>query len=212
MLSADRTTGEVPGTDRVRSSLVALGLAVHHGRRGAVYLTPAGHALRNAAEAPAPSVSVTDGPDGQGFRPATGDGPTLPLAPADRLREVERAWAGVMEIRRLNGDTTVPAPWELARMEWSVALALEAAGLPASQVDNRGQRARVGYRVTRSPGPDAARVEWRGPDAFAARRDAPTRLQDCRAALEQLGWAATLYQRSGGNHFLTVTPTPAPRA
>ncbi|MFE2910526.1 hypothetical protein [Kitasatospora indigofera] len=129
----------------------------------------------------------------------------------DRPQEVARAWAGVMEIRRLNGDTTVPAPWELARMEWSVALALEAAGLPPSHVDGRGRLERVGYRVTRSPGPDAARVEWRGPDAFAARRDAPTRLQDCRAALERLGWAATLYQRSGGNHFLTVTPSPAPR-
>ncbi|MFE3107592.1 hypothetical protein ACFXG8_08130 [Kitasatospora indigofera] len=133
VMSADRTTGEVPGTDRVRSSLVALGLAVHHGRRGAVYLTPAGHALRNAVEAPAPSVSVTDGPDGQGFRPATGDDPTFPLEPVDRPQEVARAWAGVMEIRRLNGDTTVPAPWELARMEWSVALALEAAGLPLAR-------------------------------------------------------------------------------
>ncbi|MFE4512586.1 hypothetical protein ACFRMQ_00090 [Kitasatospora sp. NPDC056783] len=207
LLSADEATGEVAGIRSVLDALVGSRLAIVYGRRGAVYLTPAGRILR-ARLASGPEVPAAPADD-RGFRPATGDGLGAPAAGGDRVREVEQAWAGVMEIRRLNGSAGAPAPWELARREWSVSLALEAAGIPSSAVDGRGRRVRSGCRVVGGLEAGEVRVEWRGPDSYQARREAPVRLQECLVALAACGWEATLYQRSGGEHFLTVVPMPA---
>ena len=159
LLAADGVTGEVTGPHTVLDGLVGTRLAAPHGRRGAVYLTPAGRSLRSRLSAGpvAPTAPVDD----QVFHPAAGDSPEALLVADDRCREVERAWAGVLEIRRLNGDAAVPAPWELARMEWSVALALEAAGLAPSALDGRGRRVRSGYRVVGGQEAGVVRVEWR---------------------------------------------------
>nr|BEK71323.1 hypothetical protein KPHV_85500 [Kitasatospora purpeofusca] len=207
LLAADDGSGEVQGSRAALDALVGARLAVAHGRRGAVYLTPAGRSVRAGliAAAAAPAAGAARSEKEGGFRPASGDGQVEPPAgPGDRRREVVQAWAGLLEVRRLAGDVGTPAPWEAARPEWSVALALEAAGVPASGFDGR-RRARSGYRVTAGQEPAAVRVDWRGPDAFEARRESAGRLEGCRKALIAAGWDGQLYQRSGGEHFLTVT-------
>ncbi|MFD9305084.1 hypothetical protein ACFWCB_20895 [Streptomyces sp. NPDC060048] len=73
---------------------------------------------------------------GQGFEPASGDGPAPPAA--GRAADLRTAYEGLLQIRRLvNGPagTTVPAPWELRQMPRAVALVLEAAGIPPSAQD-----------------------------------------------------------------------------
>ncbi|MEU5807947.1 hypothetical protein ACFV2Q_14960 [Streptomyces sp. NPDC059650] len=148
-------------------------------------------------------------PAGQGFEPATGDGPAVP-ATAERAGEVRTAYEGLLQIRRvLDGGTgpAAPAAWELRQMPRAVALALEAAGLPASAVDAEGRRTRTGYRVAAGP-PPGGRVEvtWVGPPGGGAAREERERLGACAAALEALGWVCLLYRGPRGRRFLEVEP------
>lgn len=144
---------------------------------------------------------------GQGFEPATGDGPQLPPTAA-REAGVRTAYEGLLQIRRLvNGraGAAVPAPWELRQMPRAVALALEAAGIPPSAVDAEGRRTRTGYRVV--PGPSGeARVEvtWTGPPGGGAAGAEQERLTACAAALEPLGWVCLLYRGPRRRRFLEV--------
>ncbi|MFE6843917.1 hypothetical protein [Streptomyces sp. NPDC057686] len=148
---------------------------------------------------------------GQGFEPATGDGPQRP-ATAARAAEVRTAYEGLLQIRRLvNGSagTAVPAPWELRQMPRAVALVLEAAGITPSAVDAQGRRTRTGYRV--APGPSGsgdARVEvtWAGPPGGGAAEAEQERLTACAAALEPLGWGCLLYRGPRRRRFLEVEP------
>ncbi|WP_233288970.1 hypothetical protein [Kitasatospora sp. MBT63] len=212
LLAADHGSGEVKGLRSVLDALIGSCLAVAHGRRGAVYLTPAGRAVRADLAAAATHAARGDGSTEPGaFQPASGDGQAgLPTEPGERRREVVQAWAGLLEVRRLNGEGGTPAPWELARPEWAVALALEAAGIPASGFDGR-RRVRSGYCVSAGQESAEVRVGWRGPDAFAARCEAAARLEECRTVLVAAGWDAQLYQRSGGEHFLAVMVPRVPR-
>ncbi|WP_371645948.1 MULTISPECIES: hypothetical protein [unclassified Streptomyces] len=146
---------------------------------------------------------------GQGFEPATGDGPQRP-ATAARAAEVRTAYEGLLQIRRLvNGraGTAVPAPWELRQMPRAVALVLEAAGLTPSALDPEGRRTRTGYRVT--PGPsEEGRVEvtWVGPPGGGAAEAEHERLKACASALEPLGWGCLLYRGPRHRRFLEVEP------
>ncbi len=146
---------------------------------------------------------------GPGFEPATGDGPAGPAA-AERAGEVRTAYEGLLEIRRLlNGGAGegVPAPWELRQMPRAVALALEAAGLPPSAVDEEGRRTRTGYRVAPAAGPDGrVEVTWLGPPGGGAAQEEQDRLAACAAALESLGWVCLLYRGPRRRRYLEVEP------
>ncbi|MFP8962539.1 hypothetical protein ACLIYP_18575, partial [Streptomyces nanhaiensis] len=152
------------------------------------------------------------GRDGSGaWSAATGDGPPGREGPGRRADAVARAWAGVLEIRRVTGGsagpgTGVPAPWERTRTVWAVSLALEAAGVPPSAVDEGGRRTRAGYRVLGSGEPGAVRVEWRGPAASGGRERAERELRACAEHLAGCGWEALLYWGARRTPFLLVTP------
>jgi hypothetical protein len=263
LLVSDPATGEVRAPRAVRAALVSRGLAVVHGARGAVYLSPAGRAARDrlGAEASGPADGTSPGtahpvspaatgapgtapagtpttapaaaPMGQ-HAPAAAPGPGAPpgrfepaygdetaagvpdadaggrhAAHGDRSTEVAGAWAGVLEIRRVSGAGEAPARWERERGTWAVALALEAAGVPASAVDRSGRRVRGGYRVGEGPEPGTVRVEWRGPATAPAGPETEAALARCAALLAERGWSALAYLGPGRHRYLLVTPVDA---
>ncbi|MEV5602577.1 hypothetical protein AB0L33_14160 [Streptomyces sp. NPDC052299] len=155
------------------------------------------------------------GEEESGFEPATGDGPPVPGDARARAAAVRSALAGLVQIRRLVNSgradpESVPAPWELHRPVRAVALALEAAGLPASAVGPSGGRTGKGYRVTAGPSPGTVRVEWLGPAGSGAAYEEESELPRCAEALRELGWTALLYRGPRGRRFLEVEP-PAGR-
>lgn len=144
---------------------------------------------------------------GQGFEPATGDGPAA--ADAGRAAELRTAYEGLLQIRRLvNGPAgeAVPAPWEVRRMPRAVALVLEASGLTPSAVDAEGRPTRTGYRVAAGPEPGRVEVTWVGPRGGGAAEEEQERLTACTAVLERLGWICLLYRGPRRRRFLEVEP------
>ncbi|MER5871936.1 hypothetical protein [Streptomyces sp. NPDC002044] len=143
---------------------------------------------------------------GQGFEPATGDGPE---PPAGRERELRTAYEGMVQIRRLvNGPAgaAVPAPWEVRQPVRAVALALEAAGFAPSAVEAEGRRTRTGYRVAGGAEPGRAEVTWPGPPGGGAAEEEQERLTACAGVLEGLGWVCLLYRGPRKRRFLEVEP------
>lgn len=143
---------------------------------------------------------------GQGFEPASGDGPAPPEA--GRAAQLRTAYEGLLQIRRLvNGPAgaAVPAPWELRLMPRAVALVLEASGIPASAQDPEGLRTRNGYRLAPS-GDGRVEVTWLGPPGGGAAEEEQERLTACAAALEPLGWVCLLYRGPRRRRFLEVEP------
>ncbi|MFJ8923393.1 hypothetical protein ACIREK_28425 [Streptomyces sp. NPDC102415] len=152
----------------------------------------------------------------RGFEPATGDGPAVPKADGGRAGEVRTAFEGMLQIRRLTGagrvdPEGVPAPWELHRPLRAVALALEAAGIPASAVGPAGERSATGYRVCEGEASGSVRVEWAGPPGSGAAHEEDEALTGCAAVLRRLGWTALLYHGPRRRRFLEVEPPPAAR-
>lgn len=150
----------------------------------------------------------------RGFEPATGDGPEAGGNPGGRAGEVRTAFEGLLQIRRLTGagradPEGVPASWELHRPLRAVALALEAAGIPASAVGPSGERSAVGYRVREGETAGSVRVEWAGPPGSGAAHDEEEALAGCATVLRRLGWTALLYRGPRRRRFLEVEP-PAP--
>ncbi|MGX1885054.1 hypothetical protein [Streptomyces sp. NPDC055287] len=145
------------------------------------------------------------------FEAATGDGP----APGSRrAAEVRVAFEGLMQIRRLANTGTVdpqavPAAWEINQVVRSVALALEAAGIAPSAVDEAGARIATGYRVGAGERPGTARVEWLGPPGSGAAQEEQEALTGCAAELGRLGWTALLYRGPRRRRFLEVEPPAA---
>ncbi|TDT39741.1 hypothetical protein EV562_103112 [Streptomyces sp. BK208] len=179
--AADPVTGRLRGPQTQLAALVKRGLAFRHPRPPHDhFLTPAGHRIRDAAdapeerEAPAPATAPADGGV---FAARVGGEETAPGAtgPA-RLREVRGAWQGLLELRRMthpDGSTDRPCAWERSHLVRAAALALEAAGhRPA------GPGGEDGYRVRATPQPEAVAVH--GPDGTA--------LRGCAATLERAGW------------------------
>ncbi|MFI2780347.1 hypothetical protein [Streptomyces sp. ALB3] len=149
----------------------------------------------------------------RGFEPATGDGPAVPRTVAGRAGEVRTAYEGMLQIRRLTraGEAdpeSAPAPWELHRPLRAVALALEAAGIPASALGPSGERTATGYRVSEGEAPGTVRVEWTGPPGGGAAHDEAEALASCVTVLRRLGWTALLYRGPRRRRFLEVEPPP----
>ncbi|MEU9361813.1 hypothetical protein AB0D35_27445 [Streptomyces sp. NPDC048301] len=156
-------------------------------------------------------------PQDSGFQPATGDGPVLGGTAEERAREVRAAFEGMLQIRRLTGAERtdpegVPASWERLRPLRAVALALEAAGFPASAVAASGERARTGYRVSEGETPGSVRVEWAGPHGSGAAHDEEEALGGCGTTLRLLGWTVLSYRGRRRRRFLEVEPPPGVRA
>ncbi|MEU9143354.1 hypothetical protein [Streptomyces sp. NPDC048349] len=144
---------------------------------------------------------------GQGFEPATGDGPAPP--DAGRAAELRTAYEGMLQIRRLvNGPAgeAVPAPWEVRRPARAVALALEASGITPSAADAEGRPTRTGYRVAAGPEPGRVEVTWAGPRGGGAAEEEQERLTACASVLERLGWVCLLYRGPRRRRFLEVEP------
>ncbi|MFD7613486.1 hypothetical protein [Streptomyces sp. NPDC059828] len=148
-----------------------------------------------------------------------GDGPPRPVderAVRARAAEVRVAFEGLLQIRRLTNTgaaapEAAPAPWEHGRMVRSVALALEAAGIPPSAVDASGRRAVAGYRVRAADEehgqqPGAVAVEWLGPPGGGTASDERGALEECARILDRLGWDALVYRGRGGRRFVEVRP------
>ncbi|MEU9192826.1 hypothetical protein [Streptomyces hundungensis] len=137
------------------------------------------------------------------FEAATGDGPLA--VGAGRTAAVRTAFEGLLNIRRVM-NVSGPAQWERLRPVRAVALALEAAGLPASAVDGQGERCATGYRVSAVEGARAVRVEWLGPPGSGAEYAANEELRRCAAVLRPLGWVALEYRGARRHHYLEVEP------
>lgn len=180
--AADPATGRLRGTPAQLAALVKRGLAFRHPRPPHDhFLTPAGHRIREAADAPeaGPGPSEAPAPPDAGgvFAARVGGEEAVPggTGPA-RLREVRGAWQGLLELRRMthpDGSTDRPCAWERSHLVRAAALALEAAGhRPA------GPGGDDGYRVRATPQPEAVAVyEADG-----------TALRGCAATLERAGW------------------------
>ncbi|WP_108932473.1 hypothetical protein [Streptomyces ardesiacus] len=180
--AADPVTGRLRGAEAQLTALVKRGLAFRHPRPPHDhFLTPAGHRIREAAEAPdEPGVpAVPDaGAAGGVFAARVGGEEAAPGGDAGpaRLREVRGAWQGLLELRRMthpDGSTDRPCAWERSHLVRAAALALEAAGHRPAGPDGTG-----GYRVRATPQPEAVAVH--APDGAA--------LRDCAATLERAGW------------------------
>ncbi|WP_405801411.1 hypothetical protein [Streptomyces sp. NBC_01506] len=148
-----------------------------------------------------------------GFAAATGDGPPSPLGPEARAAEVKVAFGGLVQIRRLTNTTAPdpaarPAAWERNQPVRAIALALEAAGVAPSAVDDEGRRTSTGFRVAEGERPGTVRVEWLGPHGSGAAQDEERQLTVCAAALAPLGWEALLYRGPRRRRFLEVEPAP----
>ncbi|MFE7749545.1 hypothetical protein [Streptomyces sp. NPDC057428] len=154
----------------------------------------------------------------RGFAPATGDGrPAAADLRGTRAAEVRTAYEGMLQIRRLTrgecaDPEAAPAPWELHRPLRAVALALEAAGIPPSEVGPSGERTATGYRVCESDRPGTVRVEWVGPPGGGAAHDEEEALAGCVVVLRRLGWTALLYRGPGRRRFLEVEPPSVARS
>ncbi|MFF3458523.1 hypothetical protein ACFYXH_30240 [Streptomyces sp. NPDC002730] len=142
------------------------------------------------------------------FEAATGDGLLSALTERERTAEVRVAFEGLLQIRRVTN--TAPAAWELNQMVRAVALALEAAGVPASAVDTAGARTATGYRVRASERPRMVCVDWLGPPGSGAPQEEESRLTECAATLGRLGWEALLYRGPRRRRFLEVEPVFSP--
>ncbi|GAA2432086.1 hypothetical protein ACFPFX_28095 [Streptomyces mauvecolor] len=138
------------------------------------------------------------------FEAATGDGP-VPSPDAGRDAAVRAAFDGLLHIRRVM-NASGPAQWERLQAVRAVALALEAAGIDPSAVDEEGRRCATGYRVSATEGAAAVRVEWLGPPGSGAEYAANESLRRCAAALRPLGWVALEYRGPRRHHYLEVEP------
>ncbi|MFE7836202.1 hypothetical protein ACFU53_09125 [Streptomyces sp. NPDC057474] len=188
--AAEPVTGRLTGTETQLAALVRRGLAFRHPRPPHDhFLTPAGHRVRETAEAPE-AVPETAAPasapaETGAFAAQVGGEEAAATGPA-RIREVHSAWQGLLELRRMTnpgGAMDRPCGWERAHLVRAAALALEAAGHRPAGPDTAGMGADAaqaggGYRVRATPQPEAVAV--REPDAEA--------LRACAATLEQAGW------------------------
>jgi hypothetical protein len=213
LINADPATGEVTAAAAVTQALVGEGLAVPFGRLGRIYLTPAGKDARAALElpkTPAPGPDVlqeVEPPSPEAFAARPGGERGADLDVDQRAAEVRAAWDGLLQMRRLQGDASAPAPWERMRPQWAVALALEAAGVSPMTTGHGGRPETMGYRV----GPadqGVVRVEWHGPSVANARSEAESRLADCAAALTKAGWFNLHYIGPRRLRYLAVAATP----
>ncbi|MBQ0967311.1 MULTISPECIES: hypothetical protein [Streptomyces] len=180
--AADPATGRLRGTPAQLTALVKRGLAFRHPRPPHDhFLTPAGHRIREAADAPEAVAGPAEAPaapdTGGVFAARVGGEEAAPgeSGPA-RLREVRGAWQGLLELRRMthpDGSTDRPCAWERSHLVRAAALALEAAGhRPAGPTGDDG------YRVRATPQPEAVAVYE--PDGGA--------LRGCAETLERAGW------------------------
>ncbi|MGW2833286.1 hypothetical protein [Streptomyces sp. NPDC001286] len=193
--AADPVTGRLRGTEAQLAALVKRGLAFRHPRPPHDhFLTPAGHRIRDAEEAPAPAEPRAAAGAGGGFAARVGGEEEAPPAGPARVREVHSAWQGLLELRRMtnrDGATDRPCDWERTHLVQAAALALEAAGHPPAGAGPEG------YRVRATPQPEAVAVYEPAEEARRA----------CAATLERAGWQVGEYaEPRTGRRYLLASP------
>lgn len=153
---------------------------------------------------------------GAPFEPDTGNGRAPDRPDATRAAAVRTAFDGLLQIRRLmNGGAAadvpgLPAEWERGQVVRAVALALEAAGIEPSAVDDHGARVATGYCVRAGDVPGTAHVTWLGPAGSGAAHAEQEALRRCTAVLRRLGWEVLEYRGPRRRRYLEVEP-PHPR-
>ncbi|GCD96612.1 hypothetical protein [Embleya hyalina] len=150
-----------------------------------------------------------ESPEAAAFEPATGTEAVPVAGTRERAAAVRDAFEALLRIRDVVNSGAVdpratPAEWERVRMVRAVALALEAAGVPPSALDERGQRTATGYCVTAGDHPRVVRVEWPGPRGSGAGHEAERALRGCARVLGELGWVVLEYRGRGGRRYLEV--------
>ncbi|MGW7003678.1 hypothetical protein ACWGCW_12815 [Streptomyces sp. NPDC054933] len=145
------------------------------------------------------------------FDVSTGTAPTPAGRPQQRKAEVQAAFDGLLQVRKVMNThvadpLSVPAEWERHQIVRAVALTLEAAELPPSAVDGDGQRTATGYCVTAAERSGTVRVEWMGPRGSGAVHEENEALGRCAAALSPLGWVALQYRGPRRHWYLEVEP------
>ncbi|WP_403488744.1 hypothetical protein [Streptomyces caniferus] len=155
--------------------------------------------------------------DGAGFKAHDGNGRAPVEAGPTRVTAVQAAFNGLLQIRRLMNagaadPYAVPAEWERNHVVRAVALALEAAGIAPSAVDEEGQRVATGYCVGAAETPGVARVEWLGPAGSGAAYAEQEALRRCAAVVRRLGWEALEYRGPRRRRYLEVEPPGRGRA
>ncbi|MFC4493477.1 hypothetical protein ACFPA8_04930 [Streptomyces ovatisporus] len=198
LLQADPALGRLHAPEETCAGLRRLGYAARHGRTGGTHLTLAGWDVR--AE-----LSGTPRTDTTAFTPATGhealdDGQV-------HARTAERAWASLLEIRRVTAeDMGLPAEWERQRPLHAVSLALQASGLPPAAIGSARRCLRSGYQVSRGPAaPRSVRVDWRqrpGSDDPSPREGLAT----CQDVLAARGWSSDQYLDARHRPYLVAGP------
>ncbi|MFF4905986.1 hypothetical protein ACFY2T_14055 [Streptomyces sp. NPDC001260] len=193
--AADPVTGRLRGTEAQLAALVKHGLAFRHPRPPHDhFLTPAGHRIRDAEEAPAPAEPQAAASAGGGFAARVGGEEDAPPTGPARVREVHSAWQGLLELRRMtnrDGATDRPCDWERTHLVQAAALALEAAGHSPAGASPEG------YRVRATPQPEAVAVYEPAEEARRA----------CAATLERAGWQVGEYaEPRTGRRYLLASP------
>ncbi|MHC0430630.1 hypothetical protein ACX6XY_10620 [Streptomyces sp. O3] len=219
--------GRLVGSAAQLEELARKGLAFRHPRPPRAYfLTPAGHRLRDELLSAASSLPVPGAGAESGVFTARTGGADDPVAGPWRAREVDSAWQGLLELRRMtrpDGDTGRLCGWERAHLVQAAALALEAAGCAPARpsggvaaADGGPPAADTsptagGYRVSETPQPEAVAVrlipDGPAPDGPAPDGPAPDDgLGACAAALEQAGWQISRHRARGGGGYLLASP------
>jgi hypothetical protein len=200
-------------------ALAGKGLAMRHARPPhRFYLTPAGRSLfasLTAAPAPDPAPAAPSAEAGV-FVARTGHETEPRVNGQARARDVRTAWEGLLEQRRVLGDTTeLPCPWERAHLVLAAAIALEAAGCRPALADAQGRCTADGFQVSATRQPEAVHVIW----ATAVLRpehpqhpEYPERssegMESCRTALESAGWQVSHHSEQHPRHGLFLLASP----
>lgn len=200
LIHATAALGRVDAPEATRAGLRSIGLAVQHGPQGATHLTLDGWDARIRLLSPgAPRTDATT------FTAATGHGTHDDRAA--HAHAAVRAWASVLEIRRISADDLQPpAEWERSRPVHAVSLALEAASMPPAETSGTGRCLHTGYRVVEGPTDRSARVEWKRCPEDSTKTDPTEELSACRDALHSRGWNSERYLGARHHPYLVVWP------
>jgi hypothetical protein len=139
-----------------------------------------------------------------GFIARTGHEPREQATEA-RARQVAQAWESLLQIRRLvqPDHPHLPAPWESAQPVRTIALALEAAGVPICAVN--GDVVVEDGAVVEPGERGEIRVTWRYRRGKRPIDAGEADLGAAAGALTGAGWDALLY-RAGRARYLLVEP------
>lgn len=196
----DVALGRLRAPELLCEGLRRLTLAAQHGEDQATYLTLAGWSARDRLV----DDATTHAPSTGRFTAATGHG--LLEHREEHARSAHRAWQSALELRRLtSAEMWLPAPLEQQQLLHSVALALEAGGVPPAGLNESGRCVHTGYQASELTAA-AVRLVWKRAPAEASGPAVDEGLTECRSVLLARGWNAERYRAAGSGPYLVVWP------